>query len=363
MHQSSWTAQRNWGARLRDITYLGMRTIVLENEFLRLGVLAGKGTDIIELNYKPHDLDFVWLSPGGVRNPTTLLPTSNDPVAPFVESYPGGWQEVFPSGGAPSEYGGAHFGQHGEVYAFQWDVDVLEDTEQSVAVQFQVRSDKMPFRLKKTVRLNSGQKSFAFEETMINEGAARLAVMWGQHITFGRPFLRPGCHIRLPDGLRAIPHPEDIVPGRRRLANADPFPWPHAPSGEDGSLDLRVIPEPGTPSDLVYITGFPESRAWYEVVDESRGLGARIEWDRDTMPYLWYWQEFGAHAAYPWYGRIYTIGLEPFSSFPTNGLAEAVENGTALEVDAGEEVSFNLEMSIIDTLDTTTRPLESEANA
>jgi hypothetical protein len=338
-----------------------MRTIILENEFLRLGILAGKGTDVIELNYKPQDLDFVWLSPGGVRNPASVIPPSNDPVASFIESYPGGWQEVFPSGGAPSNYGGAQFGQHGEVYGVPWDVEIVEDTEQTVAVQFRVRTSKMPFSLRKTFRLSSGQRSFSLEETLTNESAVRLPVMWGQHITFGSPFLRPGCTIRLPDGVEAIPHPTDIAPGGRRLAGPDAFTWPHAPVDEGDSLDLSIIPQPGTPSDLIYVTGFPGSRAWYEIVDPSQRIGARIEWDRDTMPYLWYWQEFGANTGYPWYGRNFNIGLEPFSSFPTNGLAEAVDNGTALDVGPREVVTFSLEMSILDTTDPATRSMGNEA--
>jgi hypothetical protein len=349
MLQSSFRDQRNWGARLRDVTYLGMRVIVLENEFLRLGILAGKGADLIELNYKPRDLDFVWLSPGGVRNPNSRTATTDDPVAHFLDTYPGGWQEVFPSGGAPSEYGGARFGQHGEVYALPWDVDIVEDTEQSVAVRLLVRTAKMPFSLTKTFRLSSGQPSFTLDETVINESAVRLPVMWGQHITFGRPFLGPGCTIRLPAGVESIPHPTDIAPGGRRLASTVSFSWPNAADGENGPLDFSVIPTPGTPSDLIYMTGFPERSAWYEILDDSRGVGARIEWDRDTMPYLWYWQEFGAHTDYPWYGRNYNIGLEPFSSFPTNGLAEAVKNGTAMYVGPGEEARFSLQMSVLDT--------------
>jgi hypothetical protein len=51
------------------------------------------------------------------------------------------------------------------------------------------------------------------------------------------------------------------------------------------------------------------------------------------MPYLWFWQEFGASRFYPWYGRNYNVGLEPFSSHPTNGIEEAIENGSALSVD------------------------------
>ena len=53
--------QRNWGARVLEYEYAGMRTVFLENEKLRVGVLADKGTDVFEFNYKPRDVDFVWL--------------------------------------------------------------------------------------------------------------------------------------------------------------------------------------------------------------------------------------------------------------------------------------------------------------
>jgi hypothetical protein len=52
--------QRNWGARILECQYKGMRVVFLENELLRVGVLADKGTDIFEFNYKPRDMDFVW---------------------------------------------------------------------------------------------------------------------------------------------------------------------------------------------------------------------------------------------------------------------------------------------------------------
>jgi hypothetical protein len=32
------------------------------------------------------------------------------------------------------------------------------------------------------------------------------------------------------------------------------------------------------------------------------------------------WQEYWTSGFYPWYGRHCNIGLEPFSSFPTNEL-------------------------------------------
>ncbi len=54
------------------------------------------------------------------------------------------------------------------------------------------------------------------------------------------------------------------------------------------------------------------------------------------LPYLWLWQELGASTDYPWWGQAYVVGLEPFSSYPTNGLAAAVDNGTALRFGPGQ---------------------------
>ena len=42
-----------------DWAYKGMKVIFLENECLRIGILAGRGSDIFEFKYKPFDLDFL----------------------------------------------------------------------------------------------------------------------------------------------------------------------------------------------------------------------------------------------------------------------------------------------------------------
>jgi hypothetical protein len=333
---------------MRQYTLNGMDTVILENESLRVGILAGKGADVIELNYKPRDLDFVWLSPNGVQNPARSGTPYRDPVATFIEVYPGGWQEVFPNGGAPSSYGGAHFGQHDEVFSLPWDVDVLEDTEEHVAVRFTVRARKVPCTIEKTIRMTSGLPHLRIEERLLNTGAVPIRAMWGHHITFGPPFLHPGHRIRLPEGVVVIPHGEAIAPGGRRVANLEPFSWPMA-TGEDGAeFDLSLVPGPGAPSDIVYLAGFEHDRAWYEITDPAEGVGSHVEWDARQMPYLWYWQEFGATTAYPWYGQNYNIGLEPFSSYPTNGLAAAVDNGTALTISPGEPHDFWLTMTVLD---------------
>src|SRR4051812_30876723 len=96
--------QRNGGARWREYDVAGgMRAVFLENELLRVGVLADRGTDMFELLYKPRDLDFAWLAAGGVRDARTFTLGSSEP---FLDVYPGGWQEVLPNGGGGGGGGG-----------------------------------------------------------------------------------------------------------------------------------------------------------------------------------------------------------------------------------------------------------------
>jgi galactose mutarotase-like enzyme len=338
--------QRNWGARVLEYEYSDMRTVFLENEKLRVGVLAGKGTDIFEFNYKPRDMDFVWLTAGGVRNPNSYLSTSSDLLATFLDYYPGGWQEIFPNGGAPSTYLGAQFGQHGEVSNLPWDYEIVEDNEAAVAVRFSVRTQKTPFYLEKTLRLRSGEGTLEIEETLSNESGISLGAMWGHHLAFGRPFLGEGCRIRLPEGATVIPHEVAIHPEGRRVRGDKHHVWPFS-EGESGEkVDLSVLPARGTPSEMLYLTDLEEGR--YEVENPWKALSLRVEWDLKVMPYLWFWQEFGASEFYPWYGRHYNVGLEPFSSYPTNGIAEAVENGTALGFGPHEEKRLSMYISVLE---------------
>jgi Domain of unknown function (DUF4432) len=338
--------QRNWGARVHEYEYAGMRTVFLENEVLRVGVLADKGTDVIEFNYKPRDVDFVWLTAGGVRNPTSYLSTSPDPLATFMEYYPGGWQEIFPNGGAPSSYLGARFGQHGEVSNLPWDYVIVEDDEDTVAVRFSLRTQKTPFYLEKELRLRSGERRLLVEETLTNESGVSLRAMWGHHIALGRPFLEEGCRIRLPEGATVVPHEEPIHPGGRRVEGGRTYTWPFAEDEAGTSVDLSVLPKAGAMSEMLYLEDLSEG--WYEVENPKRVLALRVEWDVDVMPYLWFWQEYGASGFYPWYGRHYNIGLEPFSSFPTDGLEEAVRNGTAMMVGSGQRRRFSGQFEILE---------------
>jgi hypothetical protein len=333
-------AARNWGARVREITIAGLPAVVLENELIRVTVLTGRGCDITEFCYKPRDMDFTWLPPW-------VLPSPADGAGSFFDTYSGGWQEILPNGGAACTYRGAALGQHAEVSALPWGAEITADEPGEVAVTCTVRTRRLPLGLRKTLRLASGQPTLLVEEELINTGPADVEAMWGHHIAFGAPFLREGCRITLPDGISVIPHDTAINPPDRRVSPGVAWDWPRVPAQHGGSVDLSVIPGRGAASDIVYLAGFGE-HAWYEITDPALGLGLRVGWDGGVLPYLWLWQESGATADYPWWGQAQVTGLEPFSSYPTSGLAAAAANGTALRLPGHARRELSVEITVVD---------------
>lgn len=345
MTGDGWRPMRNFGARLHEVVLRGMRAVVLENQRLRVTVLADKGTDVVEFLDKRRDVDYCWLSPIGLRNPHDIAGGAGDDVALFVDQYEGGWQEVFPNGGLPTTYRGAALGQHGEVAGQRWDYDIVADDPDEVAVRFSVRTRRFPYHLTKTLRLRAGEPVLHAAEELVNESPVALEAMWGQHIVYGAPFLRPGCRIRLPDGISVVPERQPPNP-RRRVDGAGPWPWPTVPATGGGTVDLSVIPPAGEPSDLLYLTGFRDG--WYEISDPGAGTGLRVDWDTTVLPYLWLWQELGDSADYPWWGRVYTVGLEPQSSIPGNGLNEAIAHGTALRLEPHSRRALSWSVSLLE---------------
>jgi hypothetical protein len=93
----SYYHNRNFGCRLNEIFFKGYRTLVLENEKIKVSILLDKGADIIEFLYKPLDVNFLWHSPlelnGNNKNPVARPLDGGS----FFDIYEGGWQELFPS--------------------------------------------------------------------------------------------------------------------------------------------------------------------------------------------------------------------------------------------------------------------------
>jgi len=334
-----YTYERNFGCRITDdLVYRGLRVLVMENELLRIGILVDKGTDIFEFLHKPTDTDFLWRSPLGIKNPATHVPTVARSDGNYLEYYEGGWQECLPNGGPPFEISGAEEGLHGEVWGIPWKYAVLEDTPERISVKFSVRTYRTPFYLEKTLTLASGKAVLEIQESLLNEGREDLELMWGHHPAFGPPFIDETCVVDAPAGKVLIHEPQfdptSILPAGKT------FEWPDATDGKGNRVDLRhIAPMSAKRAELAYLMDFKEP--WYAVTNTGKEVGFALRWS-EPLKYVWFWQVFGGSFGHPWYGRTYNIALEPWSSYPSTGLGEAIKNGSQLRMKAGQTLTLKL---------------------
>jgi galactose mutarotase-like enzyme len=299
------TPFRNNGARIHDkFAYDDLRVVILENEFLRIMVLADQGGDVVEFLYKPRDVDFMWHSPLGIRNQAKHIRPAPDERA-FTDYYEGGWQEMFPHASAPTTYKGARFGWHGEVWAMPWNVQVEKDTPKEVSVLFWVRTVRSPFLLERRMTLRSGEPTLHILERVTNEGTVPLEFMWGHHIAYGAPILEEGARI--------------FAPARTVRVDEVDYPWP-APglaSQAKGGGKIRhdIVSAVKRDGELMkYLLDLEEG--WYALVNPRLKVGIGLRWDKEVFSCVWMWNELRYTTGVPWYGRTYAMALEPVSSLP-----------------------------------------------
>lgn len=320
---------RNWGARCTlDATLAGHRLVILENELLRVSVLASKGTDVVEFLHKPTDTDFMWRAPGGRAAADLAATPGRVPAGPFLDQYLGGWHEMAPafSGGSLQ---GAQVSAGGELTALPWQPRLERDDPEEVVVTFSVRLRRAPLRFEKRLRLPAGSSSLLLEEQVVNEGAYPFRFNWGHHAVLGQAFINPNCRIECPGGTVVSAGPEG--PGAR-FEPGTSGAWPLLGARDSEPLDVSVVREyaPGWEEDLC----LPDvSGGWVGVTDHERQLGFGLGWQPEVFPALWIWENFGGRAGYPWHGGTYCLGLE-FLSAPWEP-SEELEEHAVLRLEPG----------------------------
>jgi hypothetical protein len=316
------------------------RTVVLENDLLRCTVLVDKGADIYELRYKPRDIDVLWKAPWGLKEIGTIAPTAVNSQVAWLDHYEGGWQEIFPSGGGPTMYRGIELPFHGEVATMPWDYEILAAGGARASVRFTVVTTRTPFRIERTMTLEDGQPAVRFDERLTNEGAVALDYMWGHHPAYGAPFLGEDCRLDVP-ARRIIADASQTDPERSWLPDGGDFDWPVILGRDGRRRDLRQIPGPDQRvNNMGYLIDLEDG--WYGLTSRRLGFGIGLVWPKEFFSCVWLWQELCGSFGHPWYGRAYVMGVEPWTSWPGQGLGAARANGTARTIGPGasEEISF-----------------------
>ncbi len=327
---------RNYGCRCHEVIYKGYRALILENEKLRTTILVDKGTDIIELLYKPKDIDFMW------RSPIEYEACSKNPVSKelaagaLLDVYEGGWQELLPSITSPTNYKGMGLGFHGEVFLLPWDYHIVADEPGEVKVKFFVRMRRAPLFVTKCITITSGSSVLQFDEEITNEGDEEFKFMWGHHPALGKPFLDENCVIDLPDKAVGQTYQVDFS-GNSPFEPDTEFDWPNLRDKNGDMVDLsKVMSADKKTAFNTYIKNLTDG--WYGITNLKKRVGFGMKWDINMFRYMLIWAVYRGFYDFPFYGRTYNIALELYSAIP-DCLDEVINLHRALSLMPGEKMN------------------------
>jgi galactose mutarotase-like enzyme len=310
----------------------GIDTVFLENDHLRVEVLAGKGSDVTEIRDKRTDTNVLFEAPHEWRPPGAGPVGAPDGEFAFLDHYPGGWQTVLPAAGGPTSVAGATLALHGESSLVPWDTRITADSDERVAVEFSTSLTRYPFTVERELSLAAGESVLRVTEAVRNEGEVTVPYSWLQHVALGEPLVGPDARLEVP--CETVLVDPDQTSDNARLPPGETYEWPVCET-PDGPVDLREFPPRSERvHDLVALTDLAAGR--YTVTNPTLDLGVTVHFPESLYEYLWYWQPFGGFDEAPFFGRTYNVGLEPCTSIPNAGLEAAIENGTAESLDPGE---------------------------
>ncbi|MGL5256236.1 MAG: aldose 1-epimerase [Proteocatella sp.] len=335
--------RRNYGCRVTEnIKLCNMDALVLENEKLRVTILLDKGSDIIELLYKPKDIDFMWCSPVELHDISNHIVTTGSSLHNYLDNNFGGWQEIFPNGGPEDTYKGCLLGMHGEASIVPWKYDIIKNDINEIKIRLSVTLLRSPFKLEKYITLKQNESNIYFDEKLTNMAAEEMFLMWGHHPTLGLGFIDESCIIETSAKKIITDGPQKDFENQRLEASAE-YSWPH--KFENG-IELNKMPSIDEKvADLFYLKDF-SGNAFYRIRNRNKKLSFELNWDSNVMPYAWVWLVAGGSFGYPWYGNTYSLAIEPWTSYPSKGISKAIENGTAMKLKAGEYRDFRMTLKI-----------------
>lgn len=311
------------GCKLTHMTVDGHRALRMENGQVRIEVDIDRGAHIYEIVDKLTAVDLMYKDPKGV-----------------AEHDVGGWYELFPNAGSACVHEGRNIPVHGDVRDLRWEFAVEAESDDRLAVLFTVTSGVFPLRLERLLELRAGKALLRVRERITNLGDTEQVYLWGHHVTFGAPFVGPACRIDLPD-CRVYNRTDCASAGSRLRPDAS-GPLAAMPGVDGEPVDLRYFPS-NDGGEMLFIDRL--AGHWFNVFNESLGVGCALQWDAKAFPGLWLWQENRFTQDPPFDGSTVAMALEPQAS-NTPILANAIREGQAPSLKPGESLKTQLSLSV-----------------
>jgi hypothetical protein len=244
----------------------------------------------------------------------------------WISRYRGGWQFLAPNAGDECVHKGRRHTFHGESSILPWEVTTIDDT--LLIMELHIFDS---LHLKRTLSLHPSLPILNCLTEIKNLSHAPQEIVVVEHVAF--------------QGSSTI-----------QVSAPDQSSWAFPKGYEEDSVEAMIWSESGNERPdlrspiknefvrLAYLSR--GSEGWVSIFDEKRAIGARLMWDAEKFPYLWYWQERFT-PGFPFYGRAEITGLEPASCHPDEALLGASKSGRSTIIPAKEKISFELDLEIL----------------
>ena len=317
--------------QIQQLTVRDWEVLRLSSDAVSLDVVPALGGTVTALSRRSDDAALLWSTPWGLRHRGAwAVPGSSE--AAMADTYPGGWQTLFPNGGDTAVVQGVEWGYHGEA-RLTW----LDWEQRGSALVLTGRLVRSPFTLRKTFTVEG--EEVVLEETVRNVGGEAVEVMWGSQLALGGDLVGPGSSV---SASASTVHPDP----RSSISDSydELMPWPRS-HGPRSMVNLSRLPGPeADETRLSYLADFTTPSLTVRSPD--RRLGLEVTWD-DAWPFVWYSLEAGGRHGFPWYSRGYFLALTPGTSWPAHGLHEVRRtSGSTVWVQPDEERTARLRLRI-----------------
>ena len=299
----------------------GLRTIEIENRFLRVVVLPAAGGRIWQITYKPLAEDLLW-------NNSRVPPAEHPLHTSYDEVWSGGWDDLFPNDEA-GELFGKSYPDHGELWTGRWDAEPFERAEE-VGIYLRFKTPISDFLVERTLTLQSESRTLEIQYRFTNEGHNRFPCLWKLHPAFS---VSVNHRVDFP-AMTVVREPE--FPGTLGGAPLS-FPWPHA-LVEGASIDLREVPDVSSRA-LYFFYGTELAGGWCGVTDRARKLATALRFDPKVFSSCWLFATYGG------WKDLNVAVLEPASGYPFQ-MQPMIARGQALWVAPGESLETRVLFSV-----------------
>jgi hypothetical protein len=309
-----------------------MSAVTIASDDLEVTVWPQVGGTIAAIRHRRLGLSILGDVPWDATNaPIGSLAARDEPH--WLSRYGGGWPLLFPNGGDSCTVDGVFHGFHGEASIAPWHASVFPDRMLLTRRFFVV-----PVEMQRELRVENDV--LIVRERLRMHGSLPIDVMWGHHPTFGSDLL--AGEVEITTGARQVSADETYDPPANPLQPGAAGRWPHVP-GKAAPVDLS---RPGAPlAAMAYLHDFDEPWAAIRRLDDA--VAVALSWSAERFPCAWLWYELAGTAEAPWHGRGRLIAIEPNTTWPGLGLADAKRRGSALQrLGPGEELAAEIRLRV-----------------